>query len=87
VTLRNNSTVPVRVDAVIDTVGTTTTAVCASLLNTQIAPNTTSAPCTFSGTAPAAGQSLIDVIQATVSQVGDPSNTTDRVHWAEVISR
>src|SRR5206468_3753698 len=59
---------------------------CPSLVGITLAPNAFSPPCTFPGTAPAAGTSTIDIVSATVSEVGNSSNNATALDTAKVIT-
>jgi uncharacterized repeat protein (TIGR01451 family) len=86
VVLHNTSTFTVHVDAMTDTINAATAAVCPNLVNTTLAAGAFSAPCTFTGSAPAAGSSIIDVVMATVSQVGNTTNKASALDTAKVVT-
>src|SRR5205823_682865 len=72
--LKNTSTVPVAIAAITDTIGAQVADVCTNLITTQI-PAGQSVTCEFDGTSPPAGTSVVDVVSAKVTQVGNPNNS------------
>jgi uncharacterized repeat protein (TIGR01451 family) len=75
VTIKNTSAVPVQLKAVSDFINGTTTQVCGANLNTVLQPGASlPAPCSFTGTAPAAGTTQPDVLIARVVDVNNAAN-------------
>jgi hypothetical protein len=83
----NDHAYAVNLDAIVHTVGLTTTAVCASLLGpaAQLDPGESSAVCQYNATSPPPGKTVIDVLDVTVSQVGAVPPNAARIHRAPVL--